>query len=220
MNVIKEKPFFSSWSGGKDSCLALYHAIKNGGVAKCLFTMFTEDGGRSRSHGLPASVLEAQAEALDIPLVVRCSSWDNYEKVFFSTILEFRERGIEYGVFGDIDLAEHLQWVERVCSSVQVQVYEPLWKRPRGELLQEFLDFGFRATIVSVKDSILDKGFLGRTLTEEEIAYLEEAGVDPSGEKGEYHTVVTDGPIFSAPILLVKKETVTRDGYSFIDVAL
>jgi len=219
-NAIKGKAFFCSYSGGKDSCLALYHAINNGGIAKCLLTMFTEDGSRSRSHGVPPGVLEAQAAALEIPLVIGHSSWDDYEKVFVSAIRKFKEGGIEYGVFGDIDLEEHLQWVERVCSSEQIPVYEPLWKRPRRELLEEFLDLGFRATIVSVKKDVLDKSFLGRTLSKEVIAHLVDAGVDPSGEAGEYHTVVTDGPVFSAPIHLVTKGIVTRDGYNFIDVAL
>jgi len=220
MNAIKEKDFFCSWSGGKDSCLALYHAINNGGTAKCLLTMLTEDGNRSRSHGLSSSILKAQSTSLDIPLNVGCSSWNDYEKVFVSTIREFKKGGIEYGVFGDIDMDEHLQWVERVCSSAQIQAYEPLWKRPRMDLLEEFLDLGFMATIVSVKKSVLDKSFLGRRLSRKVVALLQEAGVDPSGEKGEYHTVVIDGPIFSAPINLVAKGIITQDGYSFIDLGL
>ena len=220
MNVIKGKNFFCSWSGGKDSCLALYHAINNGGMAKYFLTMLTEDGSRSRSHGLPESVIKAQAASLGIPLVVGCSSWDDYEKFFVSAIRKFKLEGIEYGVFGDIDLDEHLQWVEGVCSSAHLQAYEPLWKRSRMDLLEEFLDLGFRATIVSVKKSVLDESFLGRSLSREVVALLQEAGVDLSGEKGEYHTVVIDGPIFSAPINLVAKGIITQDGYNFIDLGL
>jgi len=220
MNAVKKKDFFCSWSGGKDSCLALYHAINNGGMAKYLLTMLTEDGSRTRSHGLSENVIKAQAASLGIPLVVGCSSWDDYEKVFVSAIREFKQGGIEYGVFGDIDLDEHLQWVERICSSVHLQAYEPLWKRSRIDLLEEFLDLGFRATIVSVKKSVLDKSFLGCSLSREMVALLQKTGVDPSGEKGEYHTVVTDGPIFSAPINLVTKGIITRNDYNFIDLGL
>lgn len=220
MNAIKGKDFFCSWSGGKDSCLALYHAINNGGMAKYLLTMLTEDGSRSRSHGLSEIVIKAQTALLGIPLVVGCSSWDDYENVFVSAIRKFKHGGIEYGVFGDIDLDEHLQWVERVCSSAHLQAYEPLWKRSRMDLLEEFLDLGFRATIVSVKKSVLDKSFLGRSLSREVVALLQEAGVDPSGEKGEYHTVVIDGPIFSEPVNLVTKGIISYDGYNFIDLGL
>ncbi|MBU4259853.1 MAG: diphthine--ammonia ligase [Proteobacteria bacterium] len=220
MNAIKKKDFFCSWSGGKDSCLALYHAINNGGMAKYLLTMLNKDGSRTRSHGLSENVIKAQAASLGIPLVVGCSSWDDYEKVFVSAILEFKQGGIEYGVFGDIDLDEHLQWVERICSSAHLQAYEPLWKRSRMDLLEEFLDLGFRATIVSVKKSVLDKSFLGCSLSRKMVALLQKTGVDPSGEKGEYHTVVTDGPIFSAPINLVTKGIITRNDYNFIDLGL
>jgi uncharacterized protein (TIGR00290 family) len=220
MNVIKEKGFFCSWSGGKDSCLALYHAIKNGGMAKYLLTMLTEDGNRSRSHGLHKSILKAQAASLGIPIVVKCSSWNDYEEVFISAMHELKEGRIECGVFGDIDIDEHLYWVKRVCNSVNIKVYEPLWKRPRAELLEEFLKLGFIAKIVSVKTGVLDKSLLGRILSREVVALLQKAGIDPSGEKGEYHTVVTDGPIFSTPINLVKKGIINRDGYDFIDLDL
>jgi diphthine-ammonia ligase len=219
MISIKNSQFFCSWSGGKDSCLALYHAITNAGKPKCLLTMFAEDG-KSRSHGLPLSVLQTQAASLDIPLVVRNTSWADYEANFLSSIRGFKESGIEYGVFGDIDLEAHLEWVTRVCGTVKIRVYEPLWKRNRRELLNEFLDLGFRATIVSVKLEALPISFLGRNLSREVITDLERAGVDASGEGGEYHTVVTDGPIFSKSIRLKKQGEFSHNGYCFLEVDL
>ena len=156
---ISGKGFFCSWSGGKDSCLALYHTIQQGGIPHYLFSMFTEQGDRSRSHGLPLSTIQAQARALGIILVTRDATWDHYETSFLSAIRSFKKEGIEFGVFGDIDLEEHLEWVERVCSSAGIQSREPLWKRDRGELLKEFLQLGFRATIVSVKKGVLDRRF-------------------------------------------------------------
>lgn len=217
---IKGAPFFCSWSGGKDSCLALYEAIQNGGVPKALLTMLTEDGGRSRSHGLPVTLIKRQAAALGMPLVVQESSWDSYEDNFVSIIGDFKKAGIEYGVFGDIDLDAHLEWVERVCSSVAMQPYEPLWKRQRRSILNEFLQLGFRAVIIAVKQGVLSKTFLGRILDQEVIADMEKEGIDPSGEQGEYHTMVTEGPTFSSPIHLVTKEVFSRDGYCFLDVCI
>jgi diphthine-ammonia ligase len=181
--------------------------------------MFTEDG-RSRSHGLPLSVLQAQAASLEIPIVVRNTSWADYEANFLSSIHGFRETGIKFGVFGDIDLEAHLEWVNRVCGTAKIGVYEPLWKRNRRDLLSKFLNLGFKATIVSVKLEALPISFLGRNLTREVITDLEKAGVDASGEGGEYHTVVTDGPIFSKSIQLKKQGEFSRDGYCFLEVEL
>ena len=220
MTAIKDCPFFCSWSGGKDSCLALYEAIQNGGIPKALLTMLTEDGERTRSHGLPVGVVQCQAETLGIPLVVRKSSWDDYEGIFVSAIRKFKRDGIEYGVFGDIDLEPHLQWVERVCSSVAIQPYEPLWKRGRRDLLNKFLDLGFQATIVAIKQGALDNSFLGRLLDQQIITDIEKAGCDASGEGGEYHTVVTAGPIFSSAIHIATRGRVSHDGYCFLDVSV
>ncbi len=219
MTSIEGCPFFCSWSGGKDSCLALYRAIQGKGIPEALFTMLTEDGERSGSHGLPVDLIKAQSEALGIPLVVCESSWADYEDNFLSVIRRFKEGGIECGVFGDIDLDAHLEWVERVCSSEAIRPYEPLWKEERQDILEEFLDLGFKATVIVTKEGTLDNSFLGRTLDLKVIADMVEAGIDASGEEGEYHTVVTDGPIFSFPICLEKKEKVFRDGYWFLDVS-
>ena len=220
MNTIKGKHFFCSWSGGKDSCLALYHALQNGGLPKHLLTMFTNQGNRSRAHGLPLSVLETQARSLSIPLVIRKTSWEDYESTFLSVIREFKKDGVDYGVFGDIDLDAHLEWVERVCSLVDIRPYEPLWKRERRDLLNEFLQLGFKATIIVIKQGALSPSFLGRTLDQQVITDMEKTGIDASGEQGEYHTVVTDGPIFSSAIHLQLKDQVVRNGYCFLDVSI
>jgi uncharacterized protein (TIGR00290 family) len=182
--------------------------------------MLTEDGKRSRSHGLSVTLLQRQAQALGIPLVVCASAWNEYEDTFLTALRKFKEDGIEYGVFGDIDLEPHLEWVERVCSSVALRAYEPLWKEARRDLLNEFLDLGFKATIIAIKQGTLKSSFLGRTLDQQVITEMEMAGIDASGEAGEYHTVVTNGPIFSSAIHLEINERVVRDGYCFLDVSL
>ncbi len=212
--------FFCSWSGGKDSSLSLYHAIKMGGRPRYLLNMLREDGKRSRSHGISFDSLQKQTKALGIPLVTRSTSWDDYEANFISALQEFQKEGIEVGIFGDIDIDEHREWVERVCSYANIKPFLPLWKRSRKELLGELLDLGFKATIIVIKEDKLDKNFLGKTLNKEVIAELETTGIDLSGEIGEYHTIVTDGPTFSYPINLEKKEKKFKDGYWFLDISV
>jgi uncharacterized protein (TIGR00290 family) len=218
MGPIKNKTFFCSWSGGKDSCLALYRSLQNGGKAEALLTMMVEDGQRSRSHGLSRTIIAAQADALGIPGIVKATSWQNYEQTFLSTLKDLKTNNFEYGVFGDIDLEDHLKWVENVCTSAGLQAYEPLWQTPRRNLLDEFLELGFRATIIAVRQDLLSQELLGRTLDWEVIAELEDAGVDASGEEGEYHTVVTDGPIFFKGVKIVQKDRVFKNGYCFLDM--
>lgn len=220
MTSIKDCSFFCSWSGGKDSCLAFSHAIRQGGRPRFLLTMLTEDNQRSRAHGLPITLLQKQASALGIQLVTRSTSWDDYEAILTSAISEFKKEGVEVGVFGDIDLEAHRQWTERVCSVATIRPYQPLWKKTRCSLLEEFCDAGFKATIIAVKNGILDKQFLGKTLNADIVRQLKDAGIDASGESGEYHTVVTDGPIFSMPLCLNMKRQILRDGYWFLEVSV
>jgi diphthine-ammonia ligase len=218
MNSLEGRSFFCSWSGGKDGCLALYRAVQQGGRPRCLLTMLREDGQRSRSHGLPVPLLRRQAAALGIPLVTRCASWDGYEAAFSAALGEFRQTGIEAGVFGDIDGQPHREWVERVCGSAGVQPCEPLWQGARRALLDEFLDAGFRAILVTVRDGALDRSLLGRALDRELADELDRAGVDVCGENGEYHTLVTAGPLFSAPLSVTLGPPVRHDSCWFLDV--
>lgn len=219
MRSIRDHSFFCSWSGGKDSCLALYHAMGSGGRPKYLLTMLAEDGRRSMSHGLPITIFQEQAKALGIQLVTRPTTWDRYEETFLLTLHEFKQEGVEFGVFGDIDLEEHLQWCQRVCSTEDIRPYHPLWKRSRRELLDEFVHLDFKATLIAVKQGQLEESLLGSILSEEVIRQIEDSGIDASGEAGEYHTVVTDGPIFSHPIDLEIRDPIHQDGYLLLDVS-
>jgi uncharacterized protein (TIGR00290 family) len=210
---------FCSWSGGKDSCLALYRAIRSGMRPRMLLTMMSETGERSRGHGLATDVLLRQSASLGIPLTMRSASWDDYERVFVDALAELRASGIGHAVFGDIDLEGHLEWTRRVCMTAGMNAVHPLWKADRVSLVDEFLRRGFEATIVAVKDKSLGPEILGRRLTAKLVDEFRELGIDPSGEAGEYHTVVTGGPLFSEPLNLVNKGVVQRDGYWFLDVA-
>src|SRR5947208_16766141 len=103
-----------SWSGGKDSCLALHRTLAAGGRLACLVTMFTEDGQRSRSHGLAREVLEAQAASIGVPLISAAASWDDYESRFVELLVEAKSLSAQAVVFGDIDIPRHRAWEEDV----------------------------------------------------------------------------------------------------------
>jgi len=201
-SALKGRPFFLSFSGGKDCCLALHRALRAGGRPKFLLNMCCPDGERSRSHGLRIKVVMAQARALGIPLKLRRTDWSDYERNFLAALAEMEESGVTHGVFGDIDLVPHREWVERVCAEAGVIPHEPLWGEPRRKLLEEFLEAGFAARIVSVRSDILPVDMLGRLLNRALIAEIEALGVDASGEGGEYHTVVTGGPLFGESLVL------------------
>jgi len=217
---INGRPFFCSWSGGKDSCLALYHAIQNGGAARSLFTMLSEDSIVSRSHALPKSLIEEQAKSLGLKSVFGSASWDQYETEFISALKGFKRSGIDVGVFGDIDVDPHLKWVQRVCNEAGIQPVHPLWKRDRRELLEEFISLGFTAQVIVINEQKLDKRFLGKVINAQSISEMEEAGIDPSGELGEYHSVVTDGPIFSSRVEINTAEQEYHDGCWFLKTHL
>jgi uncharacterized protein (TIGR00290 family) len=212
--------FVCSWSGGKDSCLAFYRAVTAGAEPGSLLSMLREDGVRSRSHGLPYQVLQAQADSLGVPLVTKTASWSDYESTFIAALRELRTAGVEAGVFGDIDIDEHRLWEEKVCTAAGIEAYLPLWKASRLALLGEFLMLGFEATIVAVNGEKLDQTYLGRIVDPDLVHEFAGLGIDPSGEEGEYHTVVTNGPVFSESVRLETGEQVLYDGYWFLDVSV
>jgi diphthine-ammonia ligase len=211
-------PAFCSWSGGKDSALALHEAIGAGARPQLLVTMLTEDGLRSRSHGLHRSVLEAQAEAIGLPIEFSAATWDDYERGFLGLVAVATERGAKTGIFGDIDIEDHRRWVERVCAKHDATARLPLWQRDRGSLVRQLLREGFKTVIVAVRDQVLPESLLGRVLDEEVLEVIAAAGADLAGEWGEYHSLVIDGPLFDHPLDLALGEHSLRDGVWFVDV--
>ncbi len=212
--------FFCSWSGGKDSALALYKAIKAGGNPSFLLTMMIEAGDRSRSHGVPRNVLEEQAICIGIPIRFCSTSWDLYTVNFLKELSVFKKNEVQKGVFGDIDIENHYQWVQNVCNKESMTAWLPLWQTERTALLNELLKAGFHAEIVAVKEGVLSPAYLGKALNAKMIEKFKSLGIDLCGEAGEYHTIVTDGPIFKQPLRIMHGKQVLRDGYWFSDISL
>ncbi len=190
-----------SWSGGKDSCAA-YHRARAAFDIVAAITMFNEDGTRSRSHGLRPEIVEAQVERLGLRSITQRCSWDTYDAAFDRALAQTAELGVTHVVFGDILFDEHREWAQRLSGGRGLVAVEPLWKQSTTDLYREFLAAGIRARIVTVRSSKLDESFLGRELAEDLLDEFAARHVDPCGERGEYHTVVTSCPGFSRPLRL------------------
>jgi len=213
------KKVFVSWSGGKDGCLALYRVLRAGMDVRCLANMVSEDGVRSRSHGIRAAVIKKQAEALGTPIVQQPTADDAYEASFVGMLREFKREGIEGGVFGDIDFPPHREWVENVCRLAGLTAHLPLWQQSQSELLTEFIEAGFKAVVVVVKTGLLGKELLGRVVDNDFLALMQRTkGVTPCGEAGEYHTLVIDGPIFKKRFDIIRSEVITRGEHHFLEI--
>lgn len=211
---------FCSWSGGKDCALALKESVDGGAVPRLLIAMMTEGGTRSRSHGLHREVLEAQAAAMGIPIRFGSATWAGYEREFQGLVHEAAAAGLTTGVFGDIDIEGHREWVERVCLRAGAKPCLPLWQRDRSLVMEHLSDAGLRAVIVAVRDGVLTSELLGRIIDDDVLHELARAGADLAGENGEYHSVVVDGPGFQRPLDLAVEGRTLRDGVWFADLRL
>ena len=199
------KKAFCSWSGGKDSCLALKRALAGGYDVTHLVTMFDETGNRSRSHSVSLDVMRKQAESLGIQLITPLASWQDYEKVFVETLLDLKKQGCDFGVFGDIDLQAHRDWEEKVCAAANIEAVLPLWNENRLAMVNEFLDEGFKSVVICVNEQFLGKSFCGRVFDQSFVTDLPET-VDACGENGEFHTFAFDGKLFKTPVDYVIEE--------------
>ena len=209
-----------SWSGGKDSCFALMQAISSGFNPKVLLNVLNEEGKISRSHGIPFAILEAQANAMKIPLHCISSSWGNYEVNFTNALKELKQRfELTHSIFGDIDLQAHRDWEEKVCATAGLTAILPLWKKDRKELVMQMLDAGIKTIIVSCNEQ-MGENFIGELITPELINELESMGIDACGENGEYHTLVIDGPLLQQSINVSVKEKLCHQQYWFANLVL
>jgi diphthine-ammonia ligase len=208
--------FLTSWSGGKDSCYAMMKAIDQDFVPKVLLNMMNENGKISRSHGLPLSILNQQAQKMQLPLEGVPATWGDYEEKFISTLKMLKAKyDLDAAVFGDIDLQAHKDWEDKVCEAASIKAILPLWQQDRITLVDEMIENGIETMIVSCNVQ-MGENYLGKILTKELALELAEKGIDPCGENGEFHTLVLNCPIFFERINLPKFTIKTYNDYCFI----
>jgi uncharacterized protein (TIGR00290 family) len=160
----------------------------------------------------------AQAEATGIPANFRRASWNTYEMEFSKALDSFKINDFEGGIFGDLYTDRHRKWVEEVCKKPRLTPLLPLWGRESKDLLLELVGDGFEAVVVAVRAGLLDSSWLGRKIDYGFIRDIEKMGVDVCGEKGEYHTLVVDGPFFKKRIEIKDTKVIRRDGMHFLEI--
>lgn len=204
---------FISWSGGKDSMLALYYAQQQKINVRALLTSVNTAHDRISMHGVRRSLLLRQAHSLQLPLYTIELSEEpgikEYEDALGISYDRLKKEGFGHAIFGDIFLEELRNYREAQLARHGLQGVFPLWKTDSGILMNEFISAGFKAIIVCVNAGFLDQSFCGRILDANFINDLP-ANIDVCGENGEFHSFVFDGPLFTEPVSFTKGEIVYR----------
>ena len=180
--------------------------------------MFDEAAERSRSHGLRPEVLAAQAGRLGLRRVTGRCTWQTYDTAFSGALAQMKADGVTHIIFGDILFDEHRAWAEARCTAHGLTAVEPLFGTPTVTLFNEWTASGADAIIVTARAECLDESWLGRPLRRDMLDEFARLGVDPCGERGEYHTVVTNSPLFSAPLDVVHGARGLRSGCHAFDL--
>lgn len=219
---MTEKVLFT-WSGGKDSAMALYELRKSKAYQiVVLLTSVTEDYDRISMHGVRRILLEQQSQSLRLPLeilyITRNSSNEEYEAKLKDKLLQYKSQGVSSVVFGDIFLEDLRKYREDNLTQIGMKGIFPIWKRDTAELAHTFIDLDFKAVITCVDSKSLDGKFAGRYFDNQFLSELP-ATVDPCGENGEFHSFVYDGPIFQERIRFRRGKVVLRDNrFYFCDL--
>lgn len=229
--MTKLIPAVFNWSGGKDSTLALHYILQQKEFEVCyLLTTINEAYDRVAMHGLRTTLLQAQVEALQLPLLrvqlPEMPDMETYEQAINLQLTKLKAEGIVHSIFGDIFLADLRAYREAQLKQLGMKAIFPLWKRDSLELVKEFIDLGYKTMVVCAQEGLQD--FCGRVIDHSFLADLP-ATVDPCGENGEFHTFVFDGPIFNKAIQFELGEKVFKtfpnpnssdspSGYWYIDL--
>lgn len=206
-----------SWTGGKDGCYSCYKAMAEGFRVTHLLNF--RNIGKQGSHEVNPKIIRAQSRAMGILLIQ--SNFFSYEQEFKKVVSDLRAQGarIDGAVFGHIET--HKPLVDRICRELDLVQILPLWKRDSAKILTEITDAGFEVIIISTRDGLMGKEWLGRRIDKEFIVDLRalNPSIDPCGENGEFHTLVIDSPIFRKRIKIIRSERILKEGYWFLDIS-
>ena len=214
----------ASWSSGKDSAWML-HVLRSEGIGEpgALLTTVNESANRVAMHAVRTDVLQAQADAVGLPLITvnipyPCPN-DVYEARMAATIAHARAEGFTHVAFGDLFLEDVRRYREERMQGTGLTPIFPLWLRPTDTLARDMLEGGLDAYLTCVDPRVVPESLAGRRFDAGLLSDLP-SGTDPCGERGEFHTCAVAGPMFSKRIEVRVGETVTRDGFVFADLEL
>jgi uncharacterized protein (TIGR00290 family) len=216
------KRILLSWSSGKDSAWAL-HLLRQSGEYEIagLLTTVNQEFDRVAMHGVRRALVERQAAAAEISLWAVTLPWPcsnaEYEAIMARTCAKAVAEGIEAIAFGDLFLEDVRAYREKQLKGTGLEPIFPVWGLPTAALARQMISAGLRARLTCVDTAKLDAAFAGREFDENLLNELPE-GTDPCGEKGEFHSFVYAGPMFSRPIDIAPGELVLRDGFAFADL--
>ncbi len=219
---VTDTSVLMSWSGGKDSCIALYEIqrTQNYRVA-ALLTTLTRDYDRISIHGVRRVLLEKQANSLGLPLhqvlISKDATNEEYEMKMGEAFSVYCKQGIDSIVFGDLFLEDIRAHREQFLARHNMRGLFPVWKHDTSVFVKEFLALGFKAVVTCVDSKVLDQSFAGRMIDEGFLSSLP-SHVDPCGENGEFHSFVFDGPIFTEAVTFSIGAAVLRDSFWFRDL--
>ena len=213
--MTKEK-FIMSFSGGKDSILALYKMIKKGYEPVALLTTIKKDKEKSWTHHLDNNFLRRVSESLEIPILLVECDVDDYERKFEEALFKAKDMGATICAFGDIDIELHRNWDLDRCKNTGIEAKLPLWQQNREELVYEFIDSGFETIINKVNLKYMGVEFLGKVLDRKIIEDIKLTGADACGENGEYHTFVIDGPLFKNRTNFINEGVIKDMNYGYL----
>jgi uncharacterized protein (TIGR00290 family) len=220
MNIAQKEHCALGFSGGKDSILALDRAIRAGMHIEYLLTMYDESSQRVRFHGVPIALIQAQADALGIPLLAYPNAPQHFEVVFLQALRDLRDRNVDTILFGNIHLADVRAWYEDRTTAAGLIHREPIWGEPPARLVRECITLGYKATLTCIELARAKSEWLGASLDEALVQDFEQAGIDPCGERGEYHTFVYAGPLFVHPLPVRLGDTMEIAGFRQVDILL
>ncbi len=214
LNTIFLTPAIFNWSGGKDSSLALHYIQQQQEFdIKYLLTSVNAAHQRISMHGVRRELLQKQAEEIGIPLkellLPEMPSMEEYNALMRETMNGFKNEGIDKAIFGDIFLEDLKKYRDERLAEAGFSGIYPLWKKDTRELVEEFIDLGFKTVVVCINSEKLDESFCGRIIDHDFIKDLP-PNVDPAGENGEFHTFCFAGPIFKNAIPITIGEKVFK----------